>query len=175
MSRKFARLYTVSKTKWRYGQCTNIYGKDDTLFSGGIYPTKIKIDDLPDWYVFGRFYKHWGYLSAKGVKSLVYEPNRFSNHMFKDDFLYISYDAQIVPNPDRQTTWYKYTGFDEYIYGSAIISFLRAAENYSGYDITEIKAQIEEKRLWFKQTYPDDYALEVTKDRPFFDASEAAE
>lgn len=131
--------------------------------------------EIPDWYVFGRFYKHWGYLSAKGVKSLVYEPNRFSNHMFKDDFLYISYDAQIVPNPDRQTTWYKYTGFDEYIYGSAIISFLRAAENYSGYDITEIKAQIEEKRLWFKQTYPDDYALEVTKDRPFFDASEAAE
>ena len=108
---------------------------------------KIKIDDLPDWYVFGRFYKHWGYLSAKGVKSLVYEPNRFSNHMFKDDFLYISYDAQIVPNPDRQTTWHKYTGFDEYIYGSAIISFLRAAEQYSGYDITEIKAQIEEKLL----------------------------
>lgn len=68
MSRKFARLYTVSKTKWRYGQYTNIYGKDDTLFSGGIYPTKIKIDDLPDWYVFGRFYKHWGYLSGKASK-----------------------------------------------------------------------------------------------------------
>ena len=66
MSRKFARLYTVSKTKWQSGQYINIYGKDDTLFSGGIYPTKIKIDDLPDWYVFGRVYKHWGYLSAKG-------------------------------------------------------------------------------------------------------------
>ena len=52
MSRKFARLYTVSKTKWRYGQYTNIYGKDDTLFSGGIYPTKIKIDDLPDWDIY---------------------------------------------------------------------------------------------------------------------------
>lgn len=175
MSRKMARLYTESKTNWRTGHFTTVYGKDDTLFSGGTYPTKIKAEDLPEWYVFGRFYKHWGYLSAKGVKSLVYEPNKFSNHMFKDDFLYISYDAPIVPNLDRQATWYNYTGFDEYIYGSAIVRFLCAAEKYSDYDISEIKAQIEDKRLWFKQTYPDDYALEVSEDRPFFDAPEVEE
>ena len=71
--------------------------------------------------------------------------------------------------------WFKYAGFDEYIYGSVIVSFLRAAEKYSGYDITEIKAQIEDKRLWFKAHYPEDYALEVLGDKPYFDASEVEE
>ena len=175
MPRRLARLYTQSKTNWRTGHFKTIYGKDETLFSGGIYPTKIKADDLPEWYVWGRYYKHWGYLSAKGVKCLVYEPCKFSNHMFKDDFLYISYDAPIIPNPDRQANWFKYAGFDEYIYGSVIVSFLRAAEKYSGYDITEIKAQIEDKRLWFKEHYPEDYALEVSGDKPYFDASEVEE
>ena len=91
MARKLAHLYSETKTNQRTGMYKMIYGKDETLFSGGIYPTKITASDLPEWYVHGRYYKHWGYLSAKGVKSLVYEPSKFSNHMFKDDFLYISY------------------------------------------------------------------------------------
>ena len=168
MSRKLARLYSETKTNRRADHYQLIYGKDNTLFSSGIYPTKITPGDLPEWYVYGRFYKHWGYLSALGVKSLVYEPNKFSNHMFKDDFLYISYNEPILPNPDRSTSFYKYIGFDEYIYGGVIVSFLKAAEIYSGYDISEIKKQIEEKRLWFKDTYPDDYALEVSSDKPYF-------
>ncbi len=168
MARKFARLYTESKTNLRTGHSRMIYGKDNTLFSGGTYPTKVTADTLPEWYVHDRYYKHWGYLSAKGIKSLIYEPNKFSNHMFKDDFLYISYNDPIVPNPDRSVGFYKYIGFDEYIYGGVIVRFLKAAEKYSGYDISGIKAQIEDKRLWFKETYPDDYALEVSNDRPYF-------
>lgn len=168
MARKLSRLYTESKTNSRTGHYRMIYGKDNTLFSSGIYPTKVTAENLPEWYVHGRYYKHWGYLSAKGVKSLVYEPNKFSNHMFKDDFLYISYNGPIVPNPDRSTGFYKYIGFDEYIYGGVIVRFLKAAEKYSGYDISGIKAQIEDKRIWFKETYPDDYALEVSSDKPYF-------
>ena len=82
MARKLAHLYSETKTNQRTGMYKMIYGKDETLFSGGIYPTKITASDLPEWYVHGRYYKHWGYLSAKGVKSLVYEPSKFSNHMF---------------------------------------------------------------------------------------------
>lgn len=168
MARKLARLYTESKTNWRTGHFQMFYGENDTLFSGGTYPTKVTVADLPEWYVYGRYYKHWGYLSAKGIKSLVYEPNKFSNHMFKDDFLYISYNKPIVPNPDRSSNFYKYIGFDEYIYGGVIVRFLKAAEKYSSYDISGIKAQIEDKRLCFKETYPEDYALEVSSDRPYF-------
>ena len=171
MARKLAHLYSESKTNRRSGLYKVIYGKDETLFSGGIYPTKITPNELPEWYVHGRYYKHWGYLSAKGVRSLVYEPSKFSNHMFKDDFLYISYDAPIEPNPDRSATFFKYVGFDEYIYGSVIISFLLAVEKYSGLDITRIKAQVEDKRLWFKETYPSDYALEVPDDQPYFEVT----
>lgn len=175
MARKLAHLYAETKRDRHSGNYKLISGKDGTLFSCGIYPTKLTAADLPEWYVFGRYYKHWGYLSAKGVKSLVYEPSKFSNHMFKDDFLYISYDKPITPNPDRSFGFYKYIDFDEYIYGSVIVSFLLAAEKYSGYDISAIKAQIEDKRLWFKETYPDDYALEVSDDKPFFDAPEVEE
>ena len=168
MARKFSHLYATSKYNWRSGHLETVYPKDDTLFSCGIYPTKITAADLPEWYVYGRFYKHWGYLCAKGVKSLVYDPCKFSNHMFKDDFLYISYHDQIIPNPDRSESFNKFIGYDEYIYGSVIVSFLKAVEKYSGYDISEIKVQIEDKRLWFKETYPDDYALEVSNDKPYF-------
>ena len=164
---KYARLYTETKSTRRSG-FKMVYGKDGTLFSCGTYATLIKPSDLPEWYVHGRYYKHWGYLSAKGVKHLVYTPNKFSNHMFKDDCLYISYKDPIVPNEDWEHRFYRFTGFDEYIYGSAIVRFLLAAEKYSGYDISEIKEQIEDKRLWFKNTYPDFYALEVSEDKPFF-------
>ena len=168
MARKLANLYSESKTNSRTGHRQWIYGKDGTLFSGGIYPTKITAEDLPEWYVYGRYYKHWGYLSALGVKHLVYHPCKYSNHMFKDDCLYISYDKPIVPNTDWDKSFDRYTGFDEYIYGSALVHFLKAAEKYSGYDITEIKTQIEEKRLFFKSTYPEFYELEVPEDKPFF-------
>ena len=67
------------------------------------------------------------YLSAAGVKHLLYIPNKWSNHMFKDDCLYISYNAPIVPNADSRS-FERYTGYDEYIYGGAIVRFLKAAE-----------------------------------------------
>ena len=86
----------------------------------------------------------------------------------KDDFLYISYDRPIELESDREKHIYKYRGFDEYIYGGVIVDFLRAAEKYSGYDISGIKGQIEKKRLWFKETYPEFYKLEVSADRPYF-------
>ena len=87
--------------------------------------------------------------------------------MFKDDCLYISYNAPIVPNTDSRS-FERYTGYDEYIYGGAIVCFLKAAEKYSGYDISGIKEQVEDKRLWFKNTYPEFYELEVPQDKPFF-------
>ena len=168
MAKKLAHLYTESKSRWEGEHFRTIYGNDGTLFSGGTYPTRITPADLPEWYVHGRYYKNWGYLCAKGIKYLVYEPNMVFNHMFKDDFLYISYDRPIEPEPDREKHIYKYRGFDEYIYGGVIVAFLRAAEKYSGYDISGIKEQIEKKRLWFKETYPEFYKLEVSADRPFF-------
>ena len=62
-----------------------------------------------------------------------------------------------------------YEGYDELVFGRTIVDFLIAAEKYSGYDISKIKEQIEDKRLWLKATFPDAYQAEVRRDRPFFD------
>jgi len=35
------------------------------LFSNVIYPTKIKAEDLIEWYIRGRYYKRHGFLSTK--------------------------------------------------------------------------------------------------------------
>lgn len=83
--------------------------------------------------------------------------------MFKDDFLYISYQHPIsscplldiyLSSPDSKL-------YDEVIFGGIIPRFLRFAEQYSLYDCTSIWSQIEEKRTWLKANYPTDYRHEV--------------
>lgn len=91
--------------------------------------------------------------------------------MFKDDMLYISYHEEEISAVANQS-FQRYQGYDFFICGSTIVDFLKAAEQYSGYDISEIKAQIEDKRLWFKATFPEFYALEVTRDKPLFDGGQ---
>ena len=77
-----------------------VENEDGYLFSQAIYPTKIKAEDLPEWYMYGRYYKCFGYLSAKGVVDMKYVPSRYSNHFLKDDFLFISYNSMISENPE---------------------------------------------------------------------------
>lgn len=79
------------------------------------------------------------------------------NHMFKDDFLYISYNSP----SKRRKIFNAEEPYDEYVWGFNIPKFLYMAERYSGYDTAPIWQQIEEKRLWFQHTYPDDYKREV--------------
>ena len=154
-----ANLYTKTKIIWQNKEHIMICNDDGTLFSNRRYKTKILPSDLPEWFVEGHYYKNHGYLSAKGVKYLMYKPNLLFNHMFKDDLLYISYDKPIIP-VTGEDHWPRFEGFDEYIWGWDIVSFLKAAEKYSSYDISGIKVQIEEKRKWFESTHPDFYRLE---------------
>ena len=77
--------------------------------------------------------------------------------MFKDDFLYISYNS---PSKSREI-FNAEESCDEYVWGFNIPKFLYMAERYSGYDAAPIWQQIEEKRLWFQHTYPNDYKREV--------------
>ena len=159
---KFPTLKTYGKVRE-----TN---KDGYLFSKGKYLTKIKVEDLPESYVEGTYYRTKGYLNAAGVKQMVYVPNMWINHMFKDDYLYVSYDKEII---EKVGTFggKDYDGYDIVIRGFNIISFLKAAEKYSNYDISEIKEQIELKRKTFKEKHPMFYELEVTNEDFFGDRS----
>ena len=152
--KKLANFYLCYDYKYdsNLREFVRIESPEGYLLSPGkyrTYKTKILPTDLPEWYVYG-----------------YYRPQKHWNHMFKDDFLFVSYDKPITHTGD---TVMSYKGHDELIYGGMIIDFLLAAEKYSGYDITEIKEQIEDKRLWLKATFPDAYQAEVRRDRPFFD------
>lgn len=133
----------------------------------------IQIDDkeFPEWYLPVYIYHTHGWIRAKGVKYLIYSPNYLVNHLYKDDFLYISYDKPIVvderyykshgcevpdpkENPGRQL-WY--TGYNLLLYGPDIVSFAKAVKKYSCVEgIDEILERMDDKVEWFRETYPEE-------------------
>ena len=165
MKRFNSRLYTKEKIIHSNRQLRYVTDKNGYLFAQGIYPTKIRAEDLPEWYVYGRFYKCFGYLSAAGVVDMHYVPSKYSNHFLKDDFLFISYHAPIVEHPEESSIFERYSGYDERIYGNEILNFLNSAKRYSRYDVSEIAQQIQKKAEWLPQAFPEefgDFRFDVT-------------
>lgn len=155
MSRFKSNLYTVERRVWRNHKLCWIQNDDFTLFSGH-HKTKIKEEDLPEWYVFGRYYKLWGFLSTKGITDLQYIPNLWVNHFLKDDCLLISYGGKIEEHPDS-TDFEKYSGVDERVWGNEILHVLKGARIFSEYDIAPIIEQIREKQHILIENYPDEF------------------
>ena len=93
-NRFWRRLYTIQEIKLVDGHLRYVTNEDGTLFAD-IYRTKIKPEDLPEWFLYGRYYKRFGFLTAKGITDLLYIPSRFSNHYLKDDYLLIAYGGRI--------------------------------------------------------------------------------
>lgn len=58
MSRYKNNLYTIERRVWKNHELCLVQNEDFTLFSGH-HRTKIVEEDLPEWYVFGRYYKMW--------------------------------------------------------------------------------------------------------------------
>lgn len=155
------RLYKVQDIKLVDGHLRYVTNDDGTLFAGP-YKTKIKPEDLPEWYLYGRYYKRFGYMSAKGITDLLYIPNRFSNHYLKDDFLLISYGGKIreVESPEGSTALDRYEGWDEVVWGREIITILKGARKHSGYDIGPYISKLKRKKDWLQTTYPDEFGTE---------------
>ena len=148
-------LYTKEILVIRNHRPCYITGEGGTLYSGH-HRTKILPEDLPAWYVYGRYYKCWGYLSTKGISDLRYVPSRFSNHFLKDDCLYIAYGGKIkeVVPQENESHLIKYTGFDERIWGGEIISVIQGARLHSNYDISGLIQQLKEKKEWLVKAFP---------------------
>lgn len=155
------RLYTIQDIKFVDGHLRYVTNEDGTLFAGP-YRTKIKPEDLPEWYLRGRYYKRFGYMSTKGITHLMYFPNRFSNHYLKDDFLLVSYGGRIheVENPTGKLMMDRYEGWDEIIWGNEIVTILKGARKYSGYDIRPFITKLRWKKDWLQATYPDEFGPE---------------
>lgn len=73
-------LYSEQKLVRKDNRLQYIENPDGYLYADMIYPATIKAEDLPEWFVYGRYYRCWGYLSAKGVADLKYVPNLRVNH-----------------------------------------------------------------------------------------------
>ena len=155
------RLYTVEDIKMVAGHLRYCKNDDGTLFSGH-YKTKITPEELPEWYLYGRYYKRWGYLSAKGITDMVYIPNLVFNHFLKDDCLLVAYGGKIVEDkPDARSRLERYSGHDERIWGNEIITILCGARKYSGIDIQPFIEQIRKKKEWLQEAYPQEFGTDV--------------
>jgi hypothetical protein len=149
-----ANLYMESKIKWVKRELTVEHDPDGYLYADGRYRTKIQPTDLPEWYVYGYLYKRHGYLSAKGVKQLVYKPNYFiKNHVFKYDTLFVSYDEPIEPYTDEfDHNWYR--GYDHAIGGPILRDFAEAVGRYSDFDVSAIQEEIQKKIAFYYEHNP---------------------
>ena len=92
----FSNYYHDGKIKHNNDGFYYYEDKDNYLFSKGIYKTKIKEKDLPEYFVKLWLYPRYEYISLKNIKDIHYRPNFFTNHWRKDDLLYILFDKELI-------------------------------------------------------------------------------
>lgn len=144
-------LYFLQDIRRVNGQYRYVGTSDGTLFSANYGRTKLYASELPEWFVYGRFYKRFGYLSTKGIKAIRYVPSWHTHHFLKDDHLQISYDKTESELGDYwdDTTW---------VWGNEILDVLQGAKIYSNYNIDPIVCQIKEKIEWLRKTQPEQFS-----------------
>lgn len=163
-----ANVYTCGKFGKRPRETCDT--KNPFLYSGGRYPTKIKREDLPDDYIEIRSRVIWymtGYLRTSGIVDMRYKWRRI-NHLFKDDYLYISYKEKLEEETDKWG-FTDFVNYDVCLCGNDIIDVVLAAEKYSTCDTASVRCGIEEKRIWLRDNEPEEYARAVGEDRNLFD------
>lgn len=156
-----SNLYLIEDIVWdrkekRLYYKTNPNGYLFACHKSGHYQTKIKADDLPDWYVHGRYYKRFGYISAKDIKQLELRVFHFTNHLYRDDTLYISYQEE--PQISKQESKYggiDYFNYDYLVYGTELWWFLEKAALYSDVDFEPIIDGLIEKAKWFEENHEE--------------------
>ena len=108
-----------------------------------------------------------GFLKTSGIVDMDYTYCK-ENHLFKDDYIYISYSEKLVYETSNRG-YLDIKNYDVCISGNDIVGIVLAAEKYSGFDITEIRKKIEEKRIWLRDNEPYYYAEVVGEDRDIFE------
>ena len=95
-------------------------------------------------------------MSTKGITDMLYIPSRFSNHYLKDDCLLISYGGSITEVTDPELSAYeRYQGWNKRVWGNEIITILRGARKYSGYDIRPFIEKLKWKKEYMQTEFPD--------------------
>lgn len=131
---------------------------NEYLYSMGHYPTKIKREELPEDYIEFRSRVIWymtGYLKTSGVVDIGYKATKI-NHLFKDDYLYISYKEKLKFEKNKWDS-YDYINYDICVCGGSIIPILFSIEKYSNFNVDKVKDKIYDKVKWFKENCEFEY------------------
>ena len=169
MKRIKANIYT----KGHFGKrIRETLDRDDKyLYSAGIYPTKIEEKDLPEYYCRIHSRSIWymeGFIKTSDVKYIEYKYID-ENHMFKDDYIYISYNK---PIRTTKNSWGRinFIDYDIHISGNDIIPILFFIEKYSPDVKTDhVRRKIKEKFNLFKAHYYDDFKRQFKDDDDIFE------
>ena len=141
-----ANFYSIEKIIYRCKNFKYVSNSKGYLYSGASIMVKITKDDLPAYFVPGRIRKCFGYIRTNKVKDLVFIPRTSDNHFLKDDILLISYNEPIIKDSCCGDL-FNYYGYDEYILGLDIITFLRGVAIFSqNVDISGIVSILQSKK-----------------------------
>lgn len=156
MSRINANFYT----KGKFGKIVRevVDTDNEFLYSKGRYLTKIKKEDLPEDYIEFRSRSIWymtGYIKTSGIVDINYKALKI-NHLFKDDYLYISYKEKLRMEKNLFGSL-DYVNYDLCICGNDIIPIVLAAQKYSNVDIQEVRNKINAKVTWYRENCKEDY------------------
>ena len=156
MNRINANFYTKGKFGRSFRETVNT--DNEYLYSMGYYPTKIRAGDLPKDYIKFQSRTIWymtGYLKTSNVQDVYYIYLK-ENHLFKDDYLYISYNNKLKIEKSKYGTE-DCIDYDFCICGGDIIPILFEIEKNSQVNTTKVRNKINEKFEWWKNNEIDDY------------------
>lgn len=125
-----ANFYSIEKIIYKKRRFQYITNPKGYLFSGATILVKVTKEDLPEYFVPGRFKKCYGFIRTNKVKYIVYLNRTNSHHFMKDDVLLISYDQSIIKDATAGDL-FGYRGYDEYIFGLDILTFIKGIITYS--------------------------------------------
>lgn len=162
-SNKKKRLKSYLYTKGKFGKRFRevLDTNNEYLYSHGRYPTKTRKEDLTEDYIEFRSRVIWymtGYVKTSGIVDIGYKSIKI-NHLFKDDYLYISYKEKLKFEKNI-FGFCDYTNYDICICGNSIIPILFAIEENSKININGVKEKIYEKVDWYKNHYKEDYLIQ---------------
>lgn len=149
--KKLANIYSTQKTIFTKELGWHYITNNGYLFSNLKYKTKIKPQDLPEYYLNIYAYHNYCYINTKGIKYLLYTPNYNVNHFLKDDLLYISYDKSI--EIDEEAPYLNVKNYEEVLYGPDILEFIEYALKYSNYSTSNIKKEIKKHYYYYYKKY----------------------
>lgn len=126
-----SRLYTTGKIIFdrSVGRHAYVSAPNGHLYSGGKRLFKCSETDLPEYFAPVYCYRCNGYMNAKDVKYLLYVPNYFTNHEYKDDMLYVSYKNPIIKVGASRRSFY--ANYDYMMSGPTIVTFAEAVKKYN--------------------------------------------